>query len=793
MNAQKKSMLTLTAPRMRTRRIARVYFFPWAQLVGAFLLLLFGWRSRIPAPPLLLYTLFIALICTIEDLAASQSRIMRLLCLSQNVWRKLRQKPRRNRGQKNDLQNFFTCAPPPFFAYRYLLRWPLALTTVVSTWEFAWAQAALFSDPLLANQLIFTFSLFAIGLIPYAMFIVSPMPYLQPITRRRVWYTLGALGPLLALFCLRSITTDARIVLFGMAFYFLLYATIFAVQRLWVGQKVWNDIIRDISLQSLTWPQASQKLDRIPPLLCSQLRLDRVFILQPTPDEQYLQVTAEFGDYQSVLHKRAPVGESLTGRAFQEKKPVAWNNVDECPYYHSLCPDDDTKAEIAIPIIYRGTVYGILDAQTKVKGAYSPNDVDALETIASILGAAIAVEQREQFFRNAVEMWQHVMGLNVNLATEQDVFNVFAEFVQSQLKADLIIYYPLSLAGYPVRKPFVYGQSKKPGLMYSPINDPHSSLIQLVAEWKPYFEPCVTNESLVTQFSPPGAPGFVEREGIVATCFLPVGTYQERLGALFLNFRRPKMFDDSFQFTVLSLAQSLAQATSQVRYRDVVYKSFGRPEINVHGVIGRYGFKKGLKTQVQQLEMAGHCGACATMTECRLYPLVNQIDNCVAEVRLAESAHPPDFWEESLDGRLEIFKSALPNRAGGRRPRLKWDIDDCIEEEYPLVKLALYRIITESISNAIFHGDARRIHVIVRRQFATIETEINNDGRPLPHNAKENESKNGIYALLNECDVKLGGVSGIRNKPDSSGVCVSVAIPALPRRARINRRSSLQT
>lgn len=775
-----KSMEALTAPRMRIRRLARIYFFPWAQLVGAVILCLFGWRSQIYTPALLIYGIVIALTCTVQDLAAPQSRIMRVLCLLQNTWRKIRKKPRPKRGHINDLQVFFTCSPPPLLAYRYTIRGPASLITLLATWGFAWIQAVFFPAENPAAQLIFTFSLFAFGLIPYTTFVISPNPRLRPLTRWRVWNIVAASGLLLALYSLWPVTANARFILFAMVLFFLLYTITFATQRLWIGQKVRNNVTRNISLEFLTWFEASKKLDHIPEILVTRLKLDRVFILQPTPDEQHLSIEAEFGDYPSVKHKLVPVSQSLTGRAFQEQESVVWNNVRECPYYVSLCDEDDTRAEMAIPIIYHSQVYGILDVQSKVKGAYSPGDMAALETIASILGAAIAVDKREQFFRDAVRMWQHVMAAKRDLTTERDVFNVFAEFAQKQIGADLIIYFPLSLAGYPVRQPFTYGQFNQPNLIRSPIDDPHSSLIQLVAEWRPYFESRVTTESLVTQFSPPGSPGFVERENIYATCFLPVGTHQERLGALFLNFHQPKRFDDSFRFTVLSLAQSLAQAAAQVRYRDVVYKSFGRPEINVHSIISRYGFKQGVTAHARGLHADSDADRCPDIAGCPLYPLIDQVDSFVTEMRLAESAHPPDFWEESLERQLEIFRSALPNWEDGRRPRLKLDIDDSIEKEYPLVKLALYRVITESISNAIFHGDASRIEVSVRRPLAAIEVEIVNNGHPLPDNAENNKGTNGIYTLLHECHIKLGANTRIANRQDGPGTIVSVAIPALP-------------
>ncbi len=774
-------MQALLAPRTSTRRIARVYIFPWTKPAFALALAWFGWRYQIPIPVLSLFVFITFLISAIEDLTTAQSRIMRLTCLCQSVWGKLRRHPRQYQGSLNETRAFFTARPPLFFQIRHSLRWALALTALCVFWGFAWIQAALYSTPNDSAQLAFTLALFFTGLIPYSTFIISHHPeWLKPNDKRRLWYSVAILGPLLAFASLRSLAVEPPLIYFPIFLFICLYIVIFAIQRLWVGQKVLADVVQNIHLEFLNWSQASQKLLEVPQLIGSRLKIDRVFVLQPTPDEQYLRITAEHGDHPSIMGKEVPISQSVTGRAYLKKQPVIWNNVAACPYYHPTFTKDDTRAEMAIPILYHGTVYSILDVQSKVKGAYSPSDLAALETIGRVLGAAIAVDKRDQIFRSATQLWQHVMSAPNSFKTEQDVFDVFAQFARQHLDADLIIYLPLSLAGYPVKQPFSAGAFNRPELLHAPVDNEQSSLIQLVADWKPYFKSHVSAESIVAQFSNPGTPGFVEREGISSTCFLPVGVYQERLGALFLNYREPKLFDDSFQFTVLSLAQSLAQATAQVRYRDVVYKSFGRPEINVHSIIGRYGFKKGVMTHARGLHADGEEACCQEFIECQLSPIITEMDDFVTEMRLADSAQPPDFWEASLESQLTTFKSALPNREDGRRPRLKLDIDANIEQEYALVKLALYRVITEAISNAIFHGSAGRIQVCVYRNPITLEVEITNNGRPLPHNAENRKGLNGIYTLLQECQTKLGASARIANQPNDAGVIVSVTIPALP-------------
>jgi len=98
----------------------------------------------------------------------------------------------------------------------------------------------------------------------------------------------------------------------------------------------------------------------------------------------------------------------LTWRAVQRKKPIVWNDIRQCPYYLCLFENkenDDTRAEIAVPMIHHGEVYGILDVQSRQPGLYGPGDVAILETIAQILGSAIASYKEEQKLIQAGELW----------------------------------------------------------------------------------------------------------------------------------------------------------------------------------------------------------------------------------------------------------------------------------------------------------------------------------------------------------------------------------------------------
>ncbi|MCP4358118.1 MAG: GAF domain-containing protein [Chloroflexi bacterium] len=768
------TMAALSAPKLWLRRTAAIYALPWSQQIYATLMYLYGGMIGIPLRLLGAYWLTIFLICILIDLTAPQSRIIRLLCFLQSALKRLF--PQYSFASpyvpQDQHQVFFTCRKPPLFQFRHIIHWVGFLGAILAAWGFAWLQAIVTPVVPTESQIIFTFFLFFGGLLPFTSFTATKTPFMSPPTRRTIWIILGIIGLLIALYTLKPVTTNHTLIAFGIACFFLVYIVILIIQRLWTGQKIWGEVIRTISMDCLNWPNASPNLNQVPALIGGRMRFDRVFILELTPDEQFLEVTAEHGDYTSVCGQKIPIANSLTGHAYQSKDTVIWNNIAACNYYHSVFNDDDTKAEMAVPIIHQGVVYGILDVQASVKGAYTPGDQNALETIAGILGTAIAIDKREQFFHAATALWRHVMSTNTNLDSEKDVFNLFAQFAQKRLGVDLVIYYPLSLAGYPVHAPYIYGDLQNSAPLPPPDRDPDSPLLQQISDWESFFDPHVTPNS---QLAPPftaGSSGFVQQEIIKSACFLPVGVRQERMGALFLYFRHEKQFDQAYKFSVLSLSQSLALAAAQVRYRDLVYKSFARPEMSIHSIIGRYGFKTSISAPLKSKQ--------ARQSAFPIDLLLTQMDQFIIELRLADSAYPPDFARQSFLDQIQAFKSSLPVNKDGRRPRLKLAIDPNIEKEFTLVKLALYRLITESITNAIIHGSASRIQVQLQRNCHIIEVEINNNGHPLPPEAEKRQSENGIYTLLRECVAKLGANTRIANLPQQKGVIVYAAIHALP-------------
>lgn len=560
----------------------------------------------------------------------------------------------------------------------------------------------------------------------------------------------------------------------------LMNIVVFVMQRLGSEDRVRGEVIRSVILQILGAEQNREQWKAIVGQIHERLRYDHVAILEPGMDRSELTIVAETGGDIKYVGKALPIGEGITGRAFMTGESVAWNDVSQCPYYKRLIEPkfDGTIAEIAVPIQHQGITYGILDVQSHHKNAFRWDDKNTLEVIARILGVAISAQKTNLLINEASKLWEE---LSSHYYSEESIFREFARFAQEKLGADVITYYPLTPTGYPAKPPFHFGKLHEPARLTSSIQHVDSPVNKMIHDWTPLFIDLIDPDSLLGAWGRKHPDSFAQREKVQSLCFIPVGTAKERLGAMFLNYRKVRRFDGLFRFMVLSFSQTFAILASRGRFKDVVFEGFGRPELGVHNLLGRYGFKTGVLEEGQKIFLR----ACLNQNhsdfkQCGMSELLNRMDEFLQAVSLANSSIPPMFWEETLKDELEKFASTLPAAKTNRRPTTQIRIDVHVERESSWVKLALYRLITEAMNNAVFHGEASSIKVQARRDDYDIIVRVVNDGVPLPGDSDVRQSRRGIFSVLAEFEKTFEARTSIEPGPGNEGTIVEVVLPAIP-------------
>lgn len=107
----------------------------------------------------------------------------------------------------------------------------------------------------------------------------------------------------------------------------------------------------------------------------------------------------------------------------------------------------------------------------------------------------------------------------------------------------------------------------------------------------------------------------------------------------------------------------------------------------------------------------------------RLLAVVGQLRGVVGELR------PPGLIEFGLPTALRGFVTELQREVGSGLPAIRLDVDDRAANVPQTLALTIFRIVQESIRNALRHAEAREIVVELRLEFSNVEVQIRDNGR----------------------------------------------------------------
>src|SRR5215216_2125366 len=115
---------------------------------------------------------------------------------------------------------------------------------------------------------------------------------------------------------------------------------------------------------------------------------DRVSILLANREKKILEVKAAVGYANNVFDLQIPIGSGITGWAAAHRKTLRINNVFQDTRY--IEGSSNTRSEMAIPLLYRSELLGVLNVESELTSAYAENDEELLGTLGGSLAAIIA-------------------------------------------------------------------------------------------------------------------------------------------------------------------------------------------------------------------------------------------------------------------------------------------------------------------------------------------------------------------------------------------------------------------
>ncbi len=154
---------------------------------------------------------------------------------------------------------------------------------------------------------------------------------------------------------------------------------------------------------------------------------DRVTILLADTEKRVLRVRAYAGYSEEISHLEIPFGQGITGWVAEHQQLLRVNDVAQDPRYMQI--SSDVRSELAIPLLYRGELLGVLNVESEQLGAYDESDEEMLGTLAGSLAAIIANARLLDQVRRQVERERLVYELTTRIRRATSMQGVMATTV----------------------------------------------------------------------------------------------------------------------------------------------------------------------------------------------------------------------------------------------------------------------------------------------------------------------------------------------------------------------------
>ena len=137
----------------------------------------------------------------------------------------------------------------------------------------------------------------------------------------------------------------------------------------------------------------SALLDMVANLVTSQFGFYHtgIFLLSETGDEVILQAASSEGGHRMIQkgHALAVGKQGIVGYVAEQKKPRIAMDVGEDAVYFDNPDLPMTRSELALPLLIRDRLLGVLDIQSDQPQAFNLDDIDVLQTLADQIAVAI--------------------------------------------------------------------------------------------------------------------------------------------------------------------------------------------------------------------------------------------------------------------------------------------------------------------------------------------------------------------------------------------------------------------
>lgn len=151
---------------------------------------------------------------------------------------------------------------------------------------------------------------------------------------------------------------------------------------------------------------------------------DRVSILLADREKMILEVKAAVGYASDIFNLRVPIGSGITGWVAAHRRTLRIHNVLQDARYIQGSPN--TRSEMAIPLMYRSELLGVLNVESEQFSAYAENDEELLGTLGGSLAAIIANARLLEQIRARAERERILFDISDKIRRTTDMETILA-------------------------------------------------------------------------------------------------------------------------------------------------------------------------------------------------------------------------------------------------------------------------------------------------------------------------------------------------------------------------------
>jgi len=155
---------------------------------------------------------------------------------------------------------------------------------------------------------------------------------------------------------------------------------------------------------------------------------DRVSILLSDEERKRLTVRAWVGYSENASEMIIPFGSGITGWVAAHRKPLRVNDIAQDARY--IMVSSNTRSELALPLIFRNDLLGVLNVESEQVGAYNENDEEMLGTLAGSLAAIIANARLVDQIRKQAERERLLNEISSKIRRSTDMNTILTTTVQ---------------------------------------------------------------------------------------------------------------------------------------------------------------------------------------------------------------------------------------------------------------------------------------------------------------------------------------------------------------------------